>query len=134
MREYCTCSLGGGENLRKAYRRVVQNRGAPEVDGLEVGDPAGSLREVWPRLSKERLEGRYNPQPVRGAEIPKPGGKGMRSLGIPVMDRFIQQALHQVLSPLWETDFSDPSYGFREGRSAHQAVLRARAHIQQGRT
>jgi RNA-directed DNA polymerase len=123
------------ENLRKAYRRVVQNRGAPGVDGMEVGDLAGYLREEWPRLSKELLEGRYRPQPVKGVEIPKPGGKGTRQLGIPtVMDRFIQQALHQVLSPLWETDFSDHSYGFREGRSAHQAMLRAKEYIQQGRT
>lgn len=123
------------ENLRKAYRRVVQNRGAPGVDGMEVGELAGYLREEWPKLSKELLEGRYKPQPVLGVEIPKPGGKGTRQLGIPtVVDRFIQQALHQALSPLWEADFSDHSYGFREGRSAHGAVLRAKEYIQAGRT
>lgn len=123
------------ENLRQAYRRVVQNRGAPGVDGMEVGGLAGYLREEWPRLSEELLEGRYRPQPVLGVEIPKPGGKGMRQLGIPtVVDRFIQQALHQVMNPLFEPHFSESSYGFREGRSAHQAVLKAKEYIQQGRT
>lgn len=121
------------ENLRKAYRRVMSNRGAPGVDGMRVEDFQGYLRKEWPRLSNELLEDRYKPALVRGVEIPKPGGKGMRQLGIPaVLDRFIQQAMHQVLSPLFEPHFSEHSYGFREGRSAHQAVLKAREYIQQG--
>jgi RNA-directed DNA polymerase len=121
------------ENLRKAYRRVVSNRGVPGVDGMAVEDFKGYLRKEWPRLSKELLEDRYKPQPVKGVEIPKPGGKGMRQLGIPtVLDRFIQQAMHQVLSPLFEPHFSESSYGFREGRSAHQALLKAKEYIQAG--
>ena len=93
------------------------------------------LGKEWPRLKTELLEDRYEPQPVRGVEIPKPGGKGTRQLGIPtVMDRFIQQALHQMLSPLWEPDFLEHSYGFREGRSAQQAILAAQKYIQSGRT
>jgi RNA-directed DNA polymerase len=121
------------ENLKRAYRRVVQNRGIPGVDGMEVTDLKEYLREEWPRLSKELLEDRYRPQPVRGVKIPKPGG-GMRQLGIPtVLDRFIQQAIHQVMGPLFEARFSEHSYGFREGRSAHRAVMRAQEYIQEGR-
>ncbi|MDQ3003668.1 MAG: group II intron reverse transcriptase/maturase [Fibrobacterota bacterium] len=123
------------ENLKRAYARVVSNGGSPGVDAMPVEALKEFLGKEWPRLKKELLEDRYEPQPVRGVEIPKPGGKGMRQLGIPtVLDRFIQQALHQVLSPLWEPDFSEHSYGFREGRSAHQAVLAAQKYIQEGRT
>ena len=121
------------ENLRRAYRRVVSNRGAPGVDGMAVEDFKGYLRKEWPRLSKELLEDRYRPALVKGVEIPKPGGKGMRQLGIPtVLDRFIQQAMHQILSPIFEPHFSEHSYGFREGRSAHQALQKAKEYIQEG--
>lgn len=123
------------ENLLKSYARVVSNGGSPGVDAMPVEAFRGFLGKEWPRLKKELLEDRYEPQPVRGVEIPKPGGKGTRQLGIPtILDRFIQQALHQVLSPLWEADFSEHSYGFREGRSAHQAILAAKKYIQEGRT
>jgi RNA-directed DNA polymerase len=92
------------------------------------------LREHWPRIKEELLAGDYQPQPVLKVEIPKPGGKGMRMLGIPtVVDRLIQQALQQVLSPLFEPDFSESSYGFRPQRSAHQAVLKARQYVREGR-
>lgn len=88
------------ENLKRAIARVVSNGGSPGVDAMPVEALKEFLGKEWPRLKNELLEDRYEPQPVRGVEIPKPGGKGMRQLGIPtVLDRFIQQALHQVLSP-----------------------------------
>jgi RNA-directed DNA polymerase len=121
------------ENMRAAYRRVVANQGAPGVDGMSVDDLGRFLVEHWPALKEDLLAGRYRPQPVRGVDIPKPGG-GIRTLGIPtVLDRLIQQAMHQVLSPLIDPGFSEASYGFRPGRSAHQAVLAARAHVAAGR-
>jgi RNA-directed DNA polymerase len=90
------------------------------------------LKTHWPEIKQQLLEGRYTPQPVRKVEIPKPGG-GTRMLGIPcVLDRLIQQALHQVLSPRFEPTFSDHSYGFRPGRSAAQAVLQARSYTTLG--
>jgi RNA-directed DNA polymerase len=121
------------ENMRAAYRRVVANRGAPGIDGMSVDDLKGYLVEHWPALKEDLLAGRYRPEPVRRVDIPKPGG-GTRTLGIPtVLDRLIQQAMHQVLSPLFDPDFSEASYGFRPGRNAHQAVLAARAHVAAGR-
>ncbi len=120
------------ENLLAAHHRVVRNGGAPGVDGMTVEELMPYCREHWPRIREELLSGRYKSQPVRRVEIPKPDG-GTRMLGIPaVLDRMIQQALLQVLQPIFDPTFSDDSYGFRPGRSAHQAVLRAREHIAAG--
>jgi group II intron reverse transcriptase/maturase len=122
------------QNLLAALKRVRQNAGSPGIDGMTVEELPGHLRVHWPRLREELLAGRYRPQPVRRVAIPKPGG-GERELGIPtVLDRFIQQALLQVLQPLFDPTFSEASYGFRPGRSAHQAVLRAQAYVQEGRS
>lgn len=124
----------GRENMMTALRRVKSNKGSAGVDDVSVEELDDFLREHWPRIKEELLEGRYIPSPVRKVEIPKPGGKGMRQLGIPtVLDRLIQQALHQVLQPIFEPDFSDHSYGFRLGRSAHDAVRQARAYVAEGR-
>lgn len=121
------------ENLIEAHKRVVQNGGAAGVDGMTVDDLMPFCREHWPRIREELLAGTYAPQPVRRVEIPKPGGKGRRKLGIPtVLDRLIQQALHQVLTPIFDETFSEDSYGFRPGRSAHDAVRRAREHVASG--
>jgi RNA-directed DNA polymerase len=121
------------ENVRAAYRRVVRNGGAAGVDGMKVDELAAHCRAHWPRIREELLSGRYRPQPVRRVEIPKPGGKGVRMLGIPtVVDRLVQQALLQSLTPIFDPTFSEASYGFRPGRSAHQAVRSARAHIRAG--
>jgi len=121
------------QNLRAALRRVRQNAGSPGIDGMTVEELPFYLRVHWPRLREELLAGRYQPQPVRRVAIPKPGG-GERDLGIPtVLDRFIQQALLQVLQPRFDPTFSDASYGFRPGRSAHDAVRRAQAYVQEGR-
>jgi RNA-directed DNA polymerase len=114
------------ENMLKAYHRVVGNKGAAGVDGMTVDKLRAFLKEHWVTIKGQLLSGTYYPQPVRGVEIPKPGG-GRRRLGIPtVVDRMIQQALYQVLNPLFEPHFSESSYGFREGRNAHQAVLKAK--------
>ena len=120
------------ENLKAAYRRVVRNQGAGGVDGRSVDDLKHQIREDWPQIREALLSGMYKPSPVRKVEILKPGG-GVRMLGIPtVMDRMIQQALLQGLTPIFDPTFSDDSYGFRPGRSAHQAVQRAREHIAAG--
>jgi RNA-directed DNA polymerase len=122
-----------GENMRAAYARVMANKGVAGVDGMPVEALKGRLQAHWSKLKEDLLAGRYRPQAVLGAQIPKPGG-GVRQLGIPtVVDRLIQQALHQVLCPIFDPDFSENSYGFRPGRSAHQAVIRAREHVAQGR-
>ena len=122
------------ENMVKALRQVEANKGSAGVDAVPVQALRDYLREHWPRIKEEVLESRYQPQPVRKVEIPKPGGKGMRQLGIPtVVDRLIQQALNQVLQPIFDPDFSESSYGFRPGRSAHQAVLKAREYAASGR-
>ena len=122
------------ENMFKALRQVRANKGSAGVDRIPVEALEANLRQHWPRIREELLEGRYKPQPVLKVEIPKPGGKGMRQLGIPtVMDRLIQQALNQVMQPIFDPDFSESSYGFRPGRSAHQAVLKAREYAAEGR-
>ena len=120
-------------NMQAAYRRVKQNKGAPGVDGMSVDQLKGFLRTAWPKIKERLVEGSYEPKPVRRVQIPKANG-GLRPLGIPtVLDRLIQQALRQVLSPLFEPEFSEHSYGFRPGRNAHQAVLQARHYQQQGK-
>ena len=109
-------------NMQRAYDRVLRNKGAPGVDGMTVGELKAYLKTHWLAHKEALLNGSYQPQPVRKVEIPKSGG-GVRQLGIPtVLDRLIQQALHQVLSPVFEPEFSEFSYGFRPGRSAGQAA------------
>jgi RNA-directed DNA polymerase len=120
-------------NMQRAYGRVKQNKGAPGVDGMVVNQLGEFLRAHWPAIKERLLEGSYEPKPVRRVTIPKASG-GMRPLGIPtVLDRLIQQALHQALSPLFEPEFSENSFGFRPGRSAHQAVLQARQYQHDGK-
>jgi len=120
-------------NLWLAYQRVVENKGAPGVDGLTVAQFKGHLKVHWPHIRAALMEGRYIPQPVRAVDIAKLSG-GVRTLGIPTLvDRLIQQALNQVLSPIFEPGFSQASYGFRPGRSAIQAVRVAQAQVQAGR-
>lgn len=121
------------ENLLRAYSQVMSNKGAAGVDAMTVEQLKPYLQAHWVQIKEALLKGTYQPQPVRCVEIPKPGG-GMRQLGIPtVVDRLIQQALHQVLSPLFEPGFSESSYGFRPRRSAQQAVKQARAYAGEGR-
>jgi RNA-directed DNA polymerase len=121
------------ENMVKALHRVERNEGAPGVDEMSVDELRPYLTVQWPRIKEELLNGQYQPQAVRRVEIPKHNG-GMRQLGIPtVVDRLIQQALHQVLSPLFDPGFSESSYGFRAGRSAHGAVKAARSHVRGGK-
>lgn len=120
-------------NMTAAYKRVVANRGAAGADGMTVDELKGYLHEHWERIKRELLEGRYEPQPVLRVEIPKPDG-GTRELGIPtVVDRVIGQAVHQVMEPIFDPDFSGRSYGFRRGRSAQQAVQQAREYVDEGR-
>jgi group II intron reverse transcriptase/maturase len=120
-------------NMLCAYQRVVENKGAPGVDGLSVSELKPWLQTHWPKIKQALLAGEYMPVAVRKVEIPKPQG-GVRILGIPtVLDRLIQQALHQVLQPLFDPEFSVSSYGFRPGRNAHQAVKAARSYVAEGR-
>lgn len=119
-------------NLQRALRRVEHNGGAPGIDGMTVEQLRPYLRQHWPTIARSLLDGSYRPSPVRRVLIPKAGG-GERPLGIPtVLDRFLQQALLQALQLHFEREFSDHSYGFRPGRSAHQAVRAAKAHIEAG--
>ena len=120
------------ENLKEALRRVKANRGSAGVDGMTVNQLGDYLKQHWPAIREQLLSGTYRPKPVKRVEIPKPDG-GVRKLGIPtVLDRFIQQAVMQVLQRRWDSEFSDHSYGFRPGRSAHQAVAQAQQHIAAG--
>ena len=121
------------ENCKRALARVRANRGSPGVDGMTVDELPGHLREHWPAIREQLLSGTYRPQAVKRVYIPKPSG-GMRKLGIPtVLDRFVQQAVAQVLQQDWDRTFSDHSYGFRPGRSAHQAVAAAQQQMAAGR-
>jgi RNA-directed DNA polymerase len=121
------------KNMQAALRRVTANKGAPGVDDMSVEELKAHLRGEWPRIKEDLLAGSYQPSPVRRVYLPKPGG-GQRPLGIPTaLDRLIQQAFLQVLTPPFDPRFSDRSYGFRPGRSAHQAVLYARRQVAEGR-
>ena len=120
------------ENLKEALRQVKGNKGSAGVDGITVGQLTDYLKQHWPVIREQLLKATYEPKPVRRVEIPKPDG-GVRKLGIPtVLDRFIQQAVMQVLQRWWDSTFSDHSYGFRPGRSAHQAVAQAQQYIAAG--
>jgi RNA-directed DNA polymerase len=120
------------ENLKEALRRVKANKGSAGIDGMTVGGIADYLKQHWPAIREQLLNGTYEPKPVRRVEIDKPDG-GVRKLGIPtVLDRLIQQAVMQVLQRQWDRTFSDHSYGFRAGRSAHQAVAQAQKYIAEG--
>ena len=120
------------ENMRTALKRVESNKGAAGVDGMEVKGLSGYLKAHWKEVREALESGKYRPSPVRRVEIPKPDG-GVRQLGIPtVLDRLIQQAIAQVLTPMFEAVFSPYSYGFRPGRSAHQAVQKSQEYIQEG--
>jgi RNA-directed DNA polymerase len=120
------------ENLKEALRRVKANKGSAGIDRMTVDGIADYLKQHWPAIREQLLSGTYQPKPVRRVEIPKPDG-GVRKLGIPtVLDRFIQQAVMQVLQRQWDPTFSDHSYGFRPGRSAHQAVAQAQRYIAEG--
>jgi group II intron reverse transcriptase/maturase len=122
------------ENLQTALKRVVSNKGAPGIDGMTVDELPAFLRRMWPTIREQLLCGTYAPSPVRRVDIPKPGkGKGTRMLGIPtVLDRFIQQAILQVMTSIFDPEFSDHSFGFRPGRSAHQAVEQAQGYMAEG--
>ena len=121
------------ENLRKALKQVRRNKGAPGVDGMTVEQLGDYLAENWSEMREALLQCSYQPKPVRRVEIPKANGGGMRRLGIPtVLDRFIQQAVLQVLQRYLDPTFSEQSYGFRPGRSAHQAVARAQQYVAAG--
>jgi RNA-directed DNA polymerase len=120
------------ENLKRALRRVRANQGSPGIDGMKVGELPDYLKQHWPAIREQLLSGSYQPQPVKRVEIAKPDG-GMRKLGIPTaLDRFIQQAVMQVLQRRWDPTFSEHSHGFRPQRSAHQAVAKAQQYIAAG--
>jgi RNA-directed DNA polymerase len=122
----------GRDNMEKALKRVMANRGSPGADGMRVHELPGHLDRNWDEIKEQLLSGTYHPSPVRRVEIGKPNG-GTRPLGIPTaQDRLIQQAIAQVLTPIFETGFSNASYGFRPGRSAHQATARAQGYIEEG--
>lgn len=124
----------GSENMRLAWKRVKANKGSAGADGMTIDAAADHLKAHWPAIRGQLLAGRYQPQPVRRVEIPKPDG-GVRKLGIPaVVDRLIQQAILQVLQKRWDRTFSESSFGFRPGRSAHQAVEKAQDFIREGFT
>jgi len=124
----------GRENMFSAYKRVVRNKGAAGVDAMSIEELKPFLQIHWVQVKEQLLKGSYKPQSVLRIEIPKPGGKGMRKLGIPtVLDRLIQQAVLQVLTQLYDPYFSESSYGFRPGRSAHQALIQAKTHMAKGK-
>jgi RNA-directed DNA polymerase len=120
-------------NLKEAVRKVIRNKGSSGADGMTVHDLKGWFPGNWGELQRQLIAGQYRPQPVKGVEIPKPGG-GKRQLGIPtVIDRVVQQALLQVIEALLAPTFSGSSFGFRQGRNAHQAIQRASEYVSEGR-
>lgn len=120
------------DNMNRAYKKVKSNKGKPGIDGMTADELLPFLKEKGDRIKQAIMEGTYSPRPVRRVEIPKPDG-GVRLLGIPtVLDRVIQQAIAQVLSPIYEKEFSDNSYGFRPGRNARQAVRKCKEYIDAG--
>ncbi len=120
-------------NLQNALKQVCRNKGAPGIDGMTVDTLKEHLKVNWPKIKENLLQGKYQPQPLRRVEIPKTGGKGLRKLSIPCcLDRFIQQAILQVLQRQWDSKFSVNSFGFRPGRSAHQAIAQAQRYLQEG--
>jgi RNA-directed DNA polymerase len=120
------------DNLLTALQNVNRNGGSPGIDGMKVKELPEHLKQKWPKIRRQLMSGRYEPQPVRRVEIPKPGG-GIRQLGIPtVLDRFIQQALLQILQQDWDATFSEFSYGFRPKRSAHQAIEQSQKYLKRG--
>lgn len=119
-------------NVRRAYEQVMGNKGAGGVDGIEIDGFKYHLQTVWPEVKAAILSGKYQPAGVRKVAIPKPGG-GERILGIPtLLDRLIQQAIAQDLTVIYEATFSKSSYGFRPGKSAHQALMQARHYVNEG--
>ena len=128
MEEICERS-----NLRAALKRVQRNKGSAGTDGMTTEDLSGYLKENWPKIKQQLLAGRYQPKLVRRVEIPKPRSREKRKLGIPcVLDRFIQQAILQVVQRKWDKTFSEHSYGFRPGRRAHHAIAKAQSYIGRG--
>ena len=124
--------VGERENRREALKRVRAKQGSPGIDGMTVDELPEYLGQRWPAIRERLLSGTYEPKPVKRVEIPKPDG-GVRKLGIPtVLDRFVQQAVQQVLQKQWDPTFSEHSYGFRAGRSAKQAVAQAQQYIAEG--
>ncbi|WP_067620861.1 reverse transcriptase domain-containing protein [Dissulfuribacter thermophilus] len=124
--------LLGSINLKDAWKRVKANKGAPGIDGITIQEYPQWINQHWPRIQQELIDGSYKPPPVRRVMIPKPDG-GKRPLGIPtVMDRVIQQGLLQIMTPVFESSFSESSYGFRPNRSAHDAVRQMKEYVKQG--
>ncbi len=120
-------------NIQEAVKAVVRNKGAAGVDEITTTEIKGMMETLWPKVKQEILEGKYRPLPVKRVEIPKPDGNGVRKLGIPtVLDRIIQQAIYQEIVYIFEATFSENSYGFRRGRRAQQAVLKAQEYIREG--
>ena len=120
------------ENWETTWKHVRKNKGGPGVDGMTIDTVRDYLREHWPSIRSQLLDGTYQPQPVKRVEIPKPDG-GVRKLAVPyVVDRLVQQAVQQVLQAQLDPTFSEHSYGFRPGRSVHQAVAQAQAYIAEG--
>jgi RNA-directed DNA polymerase len=120
------------KNLEIAWKHVRRNKGSPGIDGMTIEETGDYLKKHWPIIRDQLLEGNYSPQPVKRVNIPKPDG-GVRKLGVPcVVDRLIQQGLLQGLQKQWDPTFSEHSYGFRPGRSAHQAVAQAQRYIAEG--